>query len=83
MCAEEENSTDKKTYRHSTDGAETAPIKALFSSRGFALVTDKQQDLLLIKALAGFVCGFCEYPVMGSWHFCPMCGGILEWKALQ
>jgi len=70
-----ENSSDKKTYGHQFAG-----IKV--SSRGIALVTDEQQDLLLIKALAGFVCGFCEYPVMGSWHFCPCCGNWLEWKAV-
>jgi len=73
MCADE-NSTDKKTYRK--------PDQPRVSSRGFSFTMDEQNEKMLVKAIASFLCGFCDYPVMGSWHFCPLCGGLLEWKAV-
>lgn len=72
MCADSENSSDKRTYP-----------RTLVSSRGEAIVADAQLEFNAMEALARFRCGFCDYPVLSSWHFCPMCGGVLEWKAVQ
>ncbi len=90
MCADE-NSSDKKTYQHSPEWNgewdenfrhPTEGHTGFVSSRGVEFVTDESREKDILRALTGFTCGFCQYPIMASWRFCPNCGGLLEWKAL-
>lgn len=58
-------------------------IRSYVSSRGVGFATDEDAQRKILDQLTDFQCGFCDYPVLLGWRFCPLCGGLLEWLALN